>query len=117
MATILPTGKQSFISNSGAPLSGGKLYTYAAGTSTPKRTYADAGATTPNANPIILDSRGEAAVFWSGAYKATPRRDATAVVEEGLKEGELIIVDGILKVRPGMVVNPSVQPSSAIPKS
>jgi len=71
MATILPTGKQSFISNSGAPLAGGKLYTYAAGTSTPKRTYADAGATTPNANPIILDSRGEAAVFWSGAYKAT----------------------------------------------
>lgn len=49
--------------------------------------------------------------------KATPRRDATAVVEDGLKEGELIIVDGILKVRPGMVVNPSVQPSSAIPKS
>jgi hypothetical protein len=39
------------------------------------------------------------------------------VVEEGLKEGELIIVDGILKVRPGMVVAPSMQPSSAIPKS
>lgn len=49
--------------------------------------------------------------------KATPRRDATAVVEEGLQEGELIIVDGLLKVRPGMVVAPTVQPSSAIPKS
>ncbi len=49
--------------------------------------------------------------------KATPRRDATAVVEEGLSEGELIIVDGILKVRPGMVVKPTVQPGSAIPKS
>jgi len=49
--------------------------------------------------------------------KATPRRDGTAVVEDGLKQGEQIIVDGILKVRPGMVVAPTVQPSSAIPKS
>jgi membrane fusion protein (multidrug efflux system) len=48
--------------------------------------------------------------------KATPRRDGTAVVEEGLKEGEMIIVEGLLKVRPGMAVTPTVQPSSAIPK-
>jgi membrane fusion protein, multidrug efflux system len=49
--------------------------------------------------------------------KATPRKDGTAVVEEGLKEGEQVIVDGILKVRPGVVVAPTVQPSTAIPKS
>lgn len=54
---------------SGNPLSGGKLYTYAAGTSTPKDTYTDAGAGTANPNPVILDSRGEAVLFISGSYK------------------------------------------------
>jgi membrane fusion protein, multidrug efflux system len=49
--------------------------------------------------------------------KATPRKDGTAVVEEGLKEGEQFIVEGLLKVRPGVVVAPTVQPSTAIPKS
>jgi membrane fusion protein (multidrug efflux system) len=48
--------------------------------------------------------------------KATPRRDGTAVVEEGLQEGELIVVEGILKIRPGIVVNPTLQPAS-LPKS
>ena len=45
MATILPEGKQRFTDGNGNPLAGGKLYTYAAGTSTPKATYADADAT------------------------------------------------------------------------
>jgi membrane fusion protein (multidrug efflux system) len=50
--------------------------------------------------------------------KAVPRKDGTAVVEEGLQDGELIIVEGLLKVRPGIAVNPTVQPSSvATPKS
>lgn len=49
--------------------------------------------------------------------KATPRRDATAVVEEGLQEGEMVVVEGVLKVRPGMVVAPTVQPSSTGPKT
>lgn len=70
MATLLPEGKQNFNKSDGTPLAGGKLYTYAAGTSTPKATYSDAGGTTPNANPVILDARGEATIFWDGAYKA-----------------------------------------------
>lgn len=69
MATLLPEGKQSFTNTAGAPLVGGKVYTYDAGTSNPRTTYQDAAGTTPNANPIILDARGEATIFWSGAYK------------------------------------------------
>jgi hypothetical protein len=46
-------------------LVGGKLYSYAAGTTTPLATFTDAGGATPNANPVILDSRGEASV-WLG---------------------------------------------------
>ena len=43
----------------GNPLSGGKLFTYAAGTTTKIATYTDSTGSTPNTNPIILNSRGE----------------------------------------------------------
>jgi hypothetical protein len=49
---------QQFFNNSGVPLSGGKLYSYAAGTTTPQATYTSASGVTPLANPIILDSAG-----------------------------------------------------------
>lgn len=69
MATLMPEGKQSFRDDDGLPLVGGKVWTYNAGTSSPRPTYQDAAGTVPNTNPIILDARGEATVFWSGAYK------------------------------------------------
>lgn len=68
-ATLLPEGKQSFSNGAGAPLVGGKVYTYDAGTNTPRTTYQDAAGTVPNTNPVILDARGEATIFWDGSYK------------------------------------------------
>lgn len=62
MATLSPFPIFRFFDASGNPLAGGKLYTYEAGTTTPLATYTDAGAGTPNANPIILDANGECAV-------------------------------------------------------
>ena len=59
---------QAFDSN-GAPLSGGKVYTYESGTSTPKTTYSDRALSTPNANPVVLDSRGEASIYATGLIK------------------------------------------------
>jgi hypothetical protein len=47
-----------FLDNSGNPLSGGKIFTYAAGTTTPQATYTSAGGGTPHSNPIILDAAG-----------------------------------------------------------
>ena len=47
-----------FFDNNGQPLSGGKIYTYAAGTTTPQATYTSALGITPHSNPIILDSAG-----------------------------------------------------------
>lgn len=47
-----------FFDNNGGILSGGKLYTYAAGTTTPRATYTSVAGTTPHANPIVLDSAG-----------------------------------------------------------
>jgi parallel beta-helix repeat protein len=47
-----------FFTDNGAPLSGGKLYTYAAGTTTPAVTYTSVTGLTANTNPIVLDSAG-----------------------------------------------------------
>lgn len=64
MATALtPSAKQQFFTAAGVPLVGGKLYTYAAGTSTPLATYVDSTGITANTNPVILDSRGEANIW------------------------------------------------------
>jgi hypothetical protein len=47
-----------FFTNSGAVLTGGKIFTYAAGTTTPQATYINASGSTPHSNPIILDASG-----------------------------------------------------------
>ena len=74
MATILGTPKvQYFKTGTSDFLEGGALYSYEPGTTTPKATYptiADARAlTNANANPVILDSRGEADIIIQGATK------------------------------------------------
>ena len=79
-AYLLPEGKQSFETDDGQPLVGGKLYTYDAGTTTPRLTWNDSAQTAPNTNPIILDARGEATVFWSGAYKVELRTASDVVI-------------------------------------
>lgn len=64
MTTALsPSAKQQFFTAAGVPLVGGKLYTYAAGTSTPLATYVDSAGVTANTNPVIMDSRGEANIW------------------------------------------------------
>lgn len=63
MVNLLPSPKLRFFDANGDPLSGGKLYSYVAGSSTPLATYTDATGATPNANPVILDANGEASVF------------------------------------------------------
>ena len=47
-----------FFDNNGVPLSGGLIYTYLAGTSTPAATYTTNSGSVSNANPIVLDSSG-----------------------------------------------------------
>lgn len=50
-------GAQLF-DNNGDPLTGGKLYTYQAGTATPFTSYTSSSGSTPHTNPIILDAAG-----------------------------------------------------------
>ncbi len=49
----------------GDPCNGCKLYSYAAGTTTPQNTYTTSALSVANANPVVLDSAGRATVFVS----------------------------------------------------
>jgi len=44
--------------NNGNPLSGGKIYTYAAGTTTPVATFTESTGNVAHSNPIVLDGGG-----------------------------------------------------------
>lgn len=92
MPSLIPEGKQAYFDSAGDPLVGGKVYTYSAGTSTPQATYADQAGLTPNANPVILDARGEATIFWSGAYKV--------ILKDSL-DNTIWTVDNIIEVTGG----------------
>jgi len=47
-----------FFNNDGTVLSGGLIYTYAAGTTTPQTTYTTSAGNIAHANPIVLNSAG-----------------------------------------------------------
>lgn len=54
----------------GVNLVGGFVYFYEPGTTTPKTTYSDSALSSANANPVVLNSRGEADIYLSlTAYK------------------------------------------------
>jgi len=57
-ANISPVGNSQFLDVNGNPLSGGKLYTYEAGTTTPLAAYTTAEGDVPQPNPVILNSLG-----------------------------------------------------------
>lgn len=72
MTALLPPFPKFYATDaSGAPLAGGLLYTYAAGTTTPLATYTDSTGTVPNTNPVVLNSSGQANVWLTSgtAYK------------------------------------------------
>lgn len=50
-----------FFDDNGVPLAGGKIFTYAAGTTTPAATYTSNSGGTAHSNPIILDAAGRVA--------------------------------------------------------
>jgi hypothetical protein len=72
-----------FFDDNGTPLSGGKLYSYAAGTTTPLTTYTARNGLTPNPNPIVLDSAGRVpAEMWliEATYYKFVLEDANGVL-------------------------------------
>ena len=87
MAVFLsPVGgaASQFFNNDCTVLAGGKIYTYAAGTSTPKTTYTTSGGNIAHANPIVLDSAGRVpgGEIWltAGTYKFSVFTSASVLI-------------------------------------
>lgn len=76
----LPSPKWTVPGTSGGVASGFKVYTYIPGTTTPKATYTTSAGDVANANPVVLDSRGEATIFWDGIYKVVVKTPADVTV-------------------------------------
>lgn len=55
---LSPVFNDQTFTSAGLPASGYQLFTYAVGSSTKQTTYSDSAGTTPQANPIILNSSG-----------------------------------------------------------
>jgi hypothetical protein len=63
MATQLVNPKIQFDDDNGDPCSGCQVFFYETGTATKQDTFTDAGGGTPNANPVVLDSAGQASIW------------------------------------------------------
>ena len=91
---LMPMPKQAFTVTSGGTFqafAGGKVYTYYSGTTTPLATYTDSTGNTANANPVVLDSRGEASIWLTPgvAYriKLTTSAGAEVWTQDGVTTG------------------------------
>lgn len=99
MASLFTASKFSATDASGNPLDGGKVWTYAAGTLTPKATYTTQVGDVPNSNPVILDGSGRAHIWLgAGAYKfvVTDANDVAApdgTVDNITGEGSTVLAD------------------------
>lgn len=83
MAVLYTPHFAYFTDDNGYPLAGGLLYTYAAGTTTPKATYTTAAGDVEKTNPIVLDTYGRAIFFLDGAYKFVLKDSAGSMISNG----------------------------------
>ena len=68
------------LDSNGDPVSGGLVYTYATGTTTPKVAYTDSALSVAATNPIVLDSKGEATFYLDGEYRINVTTSAAVQV-------------------------------------
>jgi len=121
MAVLYTQHFVQFFDDNGNPLSGGKLYTYDAGGTTPKATYTDAAGLTANANPVVLDAAGRATVFLDGTtyrfdlktsgdvlVKSTDNIQSFGVVQSNIQNSNLALM-------PATTVKANALISSATP--
>lgn len=92
-----PDLMQQFFDSNGDPLAGGKVYTYAAGTSTLQNTYTDYAGGTPNANPVVLDAYGRCAMWLDPdlSYKFVVKDSSDATVKTIDNVIGLLTVDAV----------------------
>lgn len=83
MATLATNVSFQCLGLDGKPLAGGKVWTYEAGTTTPKTTYTSKQGNVPNANPVILDQNGKAKIYLGdGSYRFRILDSNNALVDD-----------------------------------
>ena len=70
------------LTDAGDVNAGGKVYTYYAGTTTPKPTWQDANQNVEHTNPVVLDAYGRAKVYAYGSYKLIIKDADDVTIEE-----------------------------------
>lgn len=119
-AKLTPAPRFKAWDSDGNFLAGGKLYSFAAGSTTPKATYTDNTGTTPNTNPIILNGAGEADVWTGdGDYKfvLTDADDVEQWTLDNIDNGPLGMFsisseagsEGFVKIDTGLQLESSLQ--------
>jgi hypothetical protein len=116
MANLTPQGKQYYETSAGIPLVGGKVYTYIAGTTTPQVTYQDSAGASPNANPVILDARGEATIYWNGNYKVILRDSLDNLIwtQDNVSSFATLVYDRIAAESAVTIVNFAYLPGNVL---
>ena len=82
--TLTPTPFQTVLDATGVAVSGAKIYTYTAGTTTAAATYTTLDLDVENANPIVADSAGRYVAYLpaGGNFKFTYKTSGDVLIKE-----------------------------------
>ena len=82
--TLTPTPFQTVLDATGIAVSGAKIYTYTAGTTTAAATYTTLALDVANANPIVADSSGRYVAYLpaGGNFKFTFKTSGDVLIKE-----------------------------------
>lgn len=85
-----------FLDDNGSPVNAGRLYAYRTGTSTAQDTFSDSTLSTPNANPVVLNSSGRSttAIYGDPSSGFDYRLKLTTSADSQIWQYDDIVVDG-----------------------
>jgi hypothetical protein len=95
---IYSSARSREFTSAGAPLSGGKLYFYLAGTTTPATVYTSSAMTTAHAHPVLATTAGLFPAIWLSAgvtYDITCKNSANAVQWTVLNYSDALTADEV----------------------
>lgn len=93
--SLMPNPCPQFTDSQGRPLSGGRVFTYSAGTSTPQAAYVDSAGTIAHSNPIVLNSAGRPMVPSGSACGIWLSLNAYRIVVQNSSGVQQWVVDGV----------------------
>lgn len=111
MSYLFANKLQTFFDANGNPLSGGKIYAYADGTSSLLNTYSNSALSSANTNPVVLNSAGKPPqnIYLSAAaYRLELYTSADVLVAQAADvKGQLPVINPATDANKAVVVNGS----------